>query len=860
MQSKQTLLHELQGTVIVQPLLLRQLRKHLGANAIISPELETFLKAVQQAYEGFENDRLLSERSLDISSNELYQANQELLRNREMLEQRVARRTQELKQSNERLEEEIEFRTQAQQALLQSEQSLRHLIDSMRDYAIITIDTEGCITSWSGGAEQIFEYSASEILGQHVSVLYPQNSNNGKPSVPEYMQQAKEAGSFRIQGWRIGKNDHLIWAESSFYPLYDMNNHITGYSKIVRDISEQRRNEELLREANERFTQAIEGTNDGIWDWDMRGNSIYFSNSWMKILGFAEDPLPQEFASWQQRVHPEDLDMVWTNVQEHLAGKTPIMENQHRLLHKNGQYIWTEHKAKCLRDIDGVPYRLVGVMSDVTTKIQIAEELKNARDAAIKANNAKSAFLSSMSHELRTPLNAIIGFAQLLRKDPNIPVQEQEYVEMMYRSGNHLLDMINDILDISKIESGRIDILTENIDLHDMLNEIEMIFQHRAAEKKLEFNLNRFSVPRYVIMDAKRVKQILLNLLSNAIKFTHEGSVTLVVQCAIRNDGATDLIMTVQDTGRGIPEDQLQTIFEPFRQVSGLYSEGTGLGLAISAKLAQSMGGSLTVDSTFGKGSSFTFSVPVNPSALINGIADQFTGTVIGLQSQEPCNVLIVDDVESNRKVVRAMLESLGMMCTEALNGLQALECIHTHRPDFVLMDIMMPVMNGIEATQKIRYKLGEIDLPIIALTASGFDGRWSELQAAGFTEYIPKPFRDEEFYSAIERCTHIRFVRACILPATLSTNNQADNSELAEMNLLEFTAHEINNLPERLRFQISEAIEFQDFDAIHHFVLSVQSGKINGFDPHAVQILDNAVQTNSYKMLNAIAEHLQAH
>ncbi|HBE50092.1 MAG TPA: histidine kinase, partial [Cyanobacteria bacterium UBA11369] len=339
----------------------------------------------------------------------------------------------------------------------------------------------------------------------------------------------------------------------------------------------------------------------------------------------------------------------------------------------------------------------------------------------------KSIFLANMSHELRTPLNVILGFAQVMAHDPALTPSQQEDLQTIRRSGDHLLSLINDVLDLSKIESGHCTIEENSFDLIALLHSLQNMFAERASSKRIDLCFQMApEVPQFIIADAQKLRQVLLNLLSNAIKFTHSGSITLQVSnktASTKTAPTTRPILqfVVADTGVGIAAEEFDTIFDAFVQAqAGKQSAGgTGLGLTISRKLLKLMGGEISVSSTQGKGSTFTFTLPVSPTSAINITPEQSDRFPIGLAPGQPHHrILVVDDAAENRLLLVKLLKLLDFEVLEATNGQEAVQVWQQWQPDLIWMDIRMPVLDGYEATKQIRAMTGGQNSIIIALTA----------------------------------------------------------------------------------------------------------------------------------------------
>lgn len=402
-------------------------------------------------------------------------------------------------------------------------------------------------------------------------------------------------------------------------------------------------------------------------------------------------------------------------------------------------------------------------------------ERKKAEEAAAAASQAKSQFLANMSHELRTPLNAILGFTQVMTRDPFLSTEQVENLRIINRSGEHLLELINDVLDLSKIEAGIIALYETNFDLYRLLDNLEEIFLFKAERKRLNFQLLlQPEVPQYIKADEKKLRACLMNLLSNALKFTQQGSITLrVIKKTEEQVGIPiQLEFEVEDTGVGIASEEIETVFQAFVQTeSGKKSaEGTGLGLTITRKFVEFMGGNISLNSVVGAGTIFRFNIhcfPVDASEVFI----QPIQRVIGLESnQQVYRILVVDDTPESRLLLIKLLQPIGFEVKEAENGLQAIAMWENWQPHLIWIDTRMPIMDGIEATKQIRARekaamTTEVSSPprfptvIIALTASAFEEKRSDILAAGCDEFVRKPFKEEELFAMMARYLGVRYL-----------------------------------------------------------------------------------------------------
>lgn len=412
--------------------------------------------------------------------------------------------------------------------------------------------------------------------------------------------------------------------------------------------------------------------------------------------------------------------------------------------------------------LDAQHRKLRNLNSELEQRVeQRTAELAHARDSAEAANHAKSLFLANMSHELRTPLNAILGFAQLIQQDQNITPKQKNDLLTIDHSGQHLLGLINDVLEISRIESGRVSLELKAFNLPSMLGSVEEMIRVRADKQGLSLRMELADdLPDYVEGDEHRLRQVLLNLLGNAVKYTESGGVTMHVRPD--NDQAAPAIrFEVEDSGPGISEEDRQRIFDAFFQTSegAAKGEGTGLGLAISRQYVSLMGGGLKVESHPGEGSQFYFSIPLREveSAVVEEVAGE--RQVLGLEpGQRSYRILIVEDNNDNRQLLRRILEGVGLTVREAADGRQALEQFEKWRPHFIWMDMRMPVIDGYEATRRIKAHPAGSNAVVVALTASAFEEERSEVLAAGCDDFLRKPIRQSLIYATLERHLGLHF------------------------------------------------------------------------------------------------------
>ncbi len=521
---------------------------------------------------------------------------------------------------------------------------------------------------------------------------------------------------------------------------------------LIQDATERRRAAEALRESEERFRLAFDGANTGMCLVDIQGRLLQANDQMSAIFGYSRQEL--EAMTVNDLACPEDLNLSPAVIARAVYGGDDRTTFEKRYRHRQGQVVYAQIASSLVRDAQGRPRYFISQVADITERKRLELEAQQARAAAEAANAAKSNFLAHMSHEIRTPLNVVLGLAQVLSRGP-LTANQRDMVARIQIAGQSLLAIINDILDLSKIEAGQLRLESHPIALETLLQRLDTLLAPAAQAKGLTFNILCPSKPLGLLMaDALRLEQVLINLIGNAVKFTDKGQVTLSVATLRTDPAAVRLRFAVRDTGIGIAAPALDLLFTPFTQAEeGITRRfgGTGLGLSISKHLLALMGGEIKVESELGQGSTFWFELScdwatVGERRLTSAAPDRTSPSPAG-RRLAGVHVLVVDDSAMNRDLVERALALEGATATLAADGQEAIQQLRAGPAtvDAVLMDVRMPVMDGLTATRLIREELGLTGLPVIAFTAGVLTDQQEAARAAGVNGILVKPLDLEE-------------------------------------------------------------------------------------------------------------------
>ncbi len=523
-----------------------------------------------------------------------------------------------------------------------------------------------------------------------------------------------------------------------------------------------------LKEAEERLSIAIDGSDDGIFDWDIKNNVVFFSRQFFDMIGEKFDPAVSSINYLKQRIHEDDLEKAWSYIEQYLDGGLSEYRQSFRMKHESGRWVWVQSRGKALFGADNKATRIVCIHTDITHTVKAQERLKAEKMEAEDANRAKSEFLAHMSHEIRTPLTAINGIVEIFeRTKDSFNEKQQSLIGTLKSSTSSLIDLINDILDFSKIESGELELDEHGFSLDEVFENVISMMALKASEKGISFVFDYSALKGQDFYgDVKRIRQILVNLINNAIKFTDDGGVKINAELEDR-EGNSFLRINVSDTGIGIDPEDFDLVFQRFKQADSSVSRkygGTGLGLPISKNLANLMGGDIFLSSQPGKGSTFSLLLPLKIEVQSASTEKQDKSALkindkIRSALSNDNKILVVEDYEGNVVLLSYMFDELDVVYDVARNGADAVDMWKKNHYDVVLMDIQMPVMDGFSATKHIRDFEAANNIertPIIGMTAHALVGDKDKCIESGMDSYLPKPLVEADLKREI-----LKYVKA---------------------------------------------------------------------------------------------------
>ena len=644
--------------------------------------------------------------------------------------------------------------------------ALQDAILNSANFSIIATDEKGVIQLFNIGAESMLGYAAVEVVNQ----ITPADIHDPQEVIERAQALSRELATTIAPGFEalafkasrgiedkyeltyIRKDGSRFAAIVSVTALRDAEQGIIGYLLIGTDNSARKQVEEKLRWTEEGFRLMVESVTDcAIVMLDSAGRVVSWNTGAQRIKGYsAEEIVGQHFSRFYP---PAEIARGTPQRDLDAAAAEGRYEVEGWRVRKDGSLFWANVVFTAIRDPAGQPRGFAKLTRDLTERRLVEQTLTTAKGAAEKANLAKSEFLSSMSHELRSPLNAILGFAQLLQSDatPATPSQKGSIDEIL-RAGWYLLELINEILDLAQIESGRLSLSPEPTSLAEVILECQAMIEPQAQPRGIRMTFPSFEVPCYVAVDRTRLKQVLINLLSNAIKY-NKASGTVVVDLA--GTTAERIRINVRDTGAGLPPEKLTQLFQPFNRLGQEHGaeQGTGIGLVMSKRLVELMGGILGVESQVGEGSVFWCEInaavapqldapPAEPAAPASPDAAGTALRTLLYVEDNPANLKLVEQLIARRTTLRLLT---------AVDGNQGIQLARAHQPDVILMDINLPGISGIEALKILRDDPATAHIPIVALSANAMPRDIAKGLTAGFFSYLTKPIKVNEFTEALD-------------------------------------------------------------------------------------------------------------
>ena len=623
--------------------------------------------------------------------------------------------------------------------LRQSEERYRVLVEAVGDYAILLLDPDGIIQTWNAGVEQVQGYTAEQVIGQHFSLFYaPDAVARGWPA--HELKVAREKGRFEDEGWRIRRDGDRFWANVIITALFDDNGVLTGFTKITRDLTDRRRQEEMLRESEERFRMLVEGVKEyAIFMLTPEGRIASWNVGAQNIKGYAADEIiGRHFSVFYP---PDAIARHWPDHELRMARMTGRFEDEGWRIRKDGSRFWANVVITALYDHKGELYGFGKLTRDLTTRRQIEDLQRNER--------RMQEFLAMLGHELRNPLSPLQSALDVLNLRPEDARTTEWARNVFARQVRHLSRLVDDLLDVSRITSGKVSLRFEQIDLARCVEETIDGMRPQIEARRHTLQMHMPDTPLILRGDPTRLAQIVSNLVMNAVKYTPEGG---VIRVAVERDGGF-AVLTVADNGVGIAPELVPRMFDLFVQGERQLDRregGFGIGLTLVKRLAELHGGTAAGSSGgLGQGSEFQVRLPLRPEPLAEDETSTSTAT-----ARRRFKVLVVDDNPDVAQSIAMLLDILGHHVEIAVNGVEALSRAPLTRPDLVILDIGLPGMNGYEVARAMRAHPLLRNVVLVACTGYGQDEDRRRVQEAGFDHHLIKPPQLSDLEKILEQMT----------------------------------------------------------------------------------------------------------
>jgi PAS domain S-box-containing protein len=726
---------------------------------------------------------------------------------------------------------DISDRKQIEQDLREREQHYRALFEGIGD-AVIVHDKDANILDVNKIACHRLGYTREELLTMKTTDI----------DAPDYAKSFNDRLSIQIAGGKIDNNIGVHIAKNGRRIDIEATTTLIDYKGqpailgVVRDVTQRKQIEEQLQESEVRFRTLVHSLPMYISIKDTEGRFQYASPKtlkWYNVSSLEElrgmsdfDIQPFGLAA---RFFADEQEIIRT-------GQQRFQYEESYVDPVTGEKRWALSTKLPLRNSniledEGEIIGIVAVSTDITERKEAEQELREAKEAADIANQAKTTFLANMSHELRTPLNAILGFSQLLSSEQVLDTTHQQHISAIMKSGQHLLSIINDILEISRIEAGHTELSLVEFDLYQLFEDLEIMFLVQANTKELYLSFEgHYNIPQFYYADKGKLQQILINLVHNAIKFTQTGGVTLRVHYS--ETTKTSLHFTIQDTGIGLDPKDLKQLFEPFWQSTATQQlqQGTGLGLSIVYQFINQMRGEINVDSELNQGTTFTINIPITLGESKAKTVSK-PAKIIGITGEKPTyRILIVDDEQDNRLILTSLMEGIGCEVQKAKNGQEALNIWESWEPHLIWMDLRMPIIDGYEATHRIKTDPRGNDTKIIILTATAFSQDEKEIMKTQCDDFLIKPIKHHDLFNLMRKHLNITFIYESKNQPSFSNFTQTNTSTNLVLG---------NHIPRHLIDELKQAAPILDTEAMKGII-----EELHTYDPAIAKMINGWVTT----------------